>query len=92
MTRRLMHRVDENQPQMVEDLRKCGYLVIVNNSTPDLSVKDRGTGRITLLEVDGVTRNRKRTKAQLDLLELWKIPRVKTTEQALVILQDPKRW
>jgi hypothetical protein len=39
-----------------------------------------------LLEVEGITKNRKRSHEQLQFLELWSIPIVKNVDEALLVL------
>jgi hypothetical protein len=67
-TVRLAARKDEGQADLVADLRKLRFQVKVLNDTPDLIVRIPFSGHIILLEVDGVTKNRKRSGAQLDFL------------------------
>ena len=78
---RYAKRRDETEPAIVKDLRKCGFQVR-QQDFPDLVVR-RPDGRIFLLEVDGITKNRKRKPKQLEFLREWAIPLVKTTEEAL---------
>ena len=53
---------------------------------PDLLVR-RPDGALFLLEVDGITRYRRRKQAQLDFLRDWGVPRVKNLEEALAWLR-----
>ena len=85
---RLASRKDEGQADLVADLRKLRFQVKVLNDTPDLIVRIPFSGHIILLEVDGVTKNRKRTGAQLDFLHDWNIPRVTTLDEALHAIED----
>lgn len=79
---RYAKRRDHTEPAIVKDLRHCGYQVR-QQDFPDLVVRRPGDGRIFLLEVDGITKNRKRKPKQLEFLHDWAIPLVKTTEEAL---------
>jgi len=55
---------------------------------PDLVLRRARDGRIFLLEVDGITKYRKRSVKQIELLTEWGIPRVKTFEEALAWLSQ----
>ena len=81
---RYAKRRDETEPDIVQGLRKCGYQVR-QQDVPDLAVRrpEWPDGRVIMLEVDGITKNRKRGLAQLGFLKAWRIPVVKTLEQAL---------
>lgn len=59
-----------------------GYQVQLQNF-PDLLVRNPRDGVLTILEVDGITKNRKREKQQLEFLRDWQVPLVKTLEDAL---------
>lgn len=87
MIPRYAKRRDETEPDIIRDLRKYGFLVR-QQDFPDLSVRRSGwpSGRVTFLEVEGITKNRKREQKQLDFLRDWNIPIVKTTEDALKAL------
>ena len=74
-------RRDETEPAIVKGLRQCGYLVR-QQDFPDLLVRRPHDGRIFVLEVDGITKYRKRDPKQLEFLHDWQIPRVKTFEEA----------
>lgn len=78
---RYAKRRDVTEAPIVKDLRQCGFQVR-QQDFPDLVVR-RPDGRIFLLEVDGITKNRKRKPRQLEFLREWAIPLVKTTEDAL---------
>lgn len=80
---RYAKRRDQTEPDIVKGLRKRGCQVEQQNF-PDLLV--RWQGRLYLLEVDGITKNRKRKKAQLDFLRAWEIPIVKTLQQAMACI------
>lgn len=49
----------------------------------DLLVRHRATGRLSILEVDGITKNRKRDLAQLEFIQDWEVPIVSTLDEAL---------
>lgn len=68
----------------MEALRAVGAQVEFLDYPCDLLVRFRGVVRV--LEVDGITRNRKRAEAQLKFLREWEVPRVKTPEQALTAI------
>jgi hypothetical protein len=75
------HRSDENASDVVDGLRDVGALVWPLGRPCDLLVLFRD--RYFLLDVDGITKNRKRDQAQLDNFALWHVVLVKTPEQAL---------
>lgn len=72
---------DENESEIVEALRKAGAQVEYLSLPCDLLVRFRGV--VQVLEVDGITKNRKRAQKQLDFIREWSVPLVKTPEQAL---------
>lgn len=74
-------RRDETEYPIVQSLRKIGAQVEYLDYPCDLLVRFRG--RMYLLEVDGIARNRKRAPAQLKFLTEWEVPRVKTDDDAL---------
>lgn len=74
-------RRDATEPQIVTGLRACGFKVR-QQDFPDLVVRRPVDGRIFLLEVEGITKNRKRERAQLDFLRDWHIPIVKSFDEA----------
>lgn len=76
-------RRDETEPDIVRDLRKIGYQVR-QQDTPDLIIRkpDWPPGLAFLLEVEGITKNRKRGLAQLGFLKAWRVPVVKTFDEA----------
>jgi len=84
---RYAKRRDETESDIVNDLRKCGYLV-ERRDFPDLNLRKLfwKPGMAVLLEVEGLTKNRKRSPEQLKFLRDWNIPIVKTTEDALKAL------
>lgn len=81
MIPRYAKRRDATEPDIIDDLRKCGFLVR-QQDFPDLVVRRPSDGRIFLLEVDGITKNRKRDVKQLKFLRDWQIPRVKNFAEA----------
>ena len=74
-------RRDATEPAIIRDLRRCGFLVR-QQDLPDLMVRRPADGRIFLLEVDGITKNRKRDGKQLEFLRDWQIPQVKNFAEA----------
>lgn len=72
---------DETEPPIVTALRQVGAQVEHLDHPCDLVVRFRG--RVFLLEVDGITRNRRRKEKQLKFLREWEVPLVKIPEQAL---------
>lgn len=82
-------RRDENEPAIISDLEEAGFQV--ERSLPtDLLLRHRATGRLALLEVQGVSKRRRRDKKQLEVLNEWNIPIVKSTAEALAVLHDPQ--
>lgn len=84
---RYARRRDETEPAIVDGLRKVGYQVR-QQDFPDLLTRHRSTGRVALLEVNGITKNRKRTADQLAFLSDWQIPIVNNFDEALAALQN----
>lgn len=80
---RYAKRRDETEPDIVKGLEKCGVQVL-RQDFPDLVA--RRAGVIYLLEVDGITENRKRSPEQLEFLREWQIPRVKNLDDALAVV------
>ena len=85
---RYAKRRDANEPQLIKDLRKCNLLVR-QQDFPDLAVRRRWwpVGCCLLIEIDGTTRNRKRSPKQLEFLAQWQIPRVADVLQVLAAAQ-----
>jgi hypothetical protein len=81
-------RKDETQAAIVDGLRAAFCKVKVLNDTPDLIVKSPW-GAVFLIEVDGITRYRRRDQAQTDFLDEWDIPCVSTLNQALTVIFGP---
>lgn len=77
-------RRDETEGPIVAGLRQLGYQVRYQD-VPDLAVRrpDWPAGKAILLEVDGITKHRKRGLAQLGFLKAWRIPVVKTLDEAV---------
>lgn len=86
---RYAKRRDATERPIIKDLRRCGYQVR-QQDFPDLAVRRMNwpDGVVQLLEVDGITRNRKRSDNQLEFLRLWHIPIVKNLEGALAALES----
>lgn len=78
-------RRDETEPAIVDGLRKLGYQVR-HQDFPDLLVRRRRDGRYFLLEIEGITKYRRRDAKQLEFLREWGIPVVKTLDAALLAL------
>lgn len=75
-------RKDANQSDIVAELRAIGALVHIQDF-PDLAVKYEG--RLYWLEVGNpASKHRKRTKKQLDFLNLWDIPIVESGFEAML--------
>lgn len=81
-------RKDETQGAIVDGLRRMGYRVKILNDTPDLIVQNPNNLKVRLMEVDGVTKNRRRSGAQLDFIHEWSIPRVKNIMEALTVMAE----
>jgi hypothetical protein len=81
---RFAKRRDETERPIVDGLRTLGYQVR-QQDVPDLVVRrpDWPAGKVVLLEVEGITKNRKRGLAQLGFIRAWRIPIVKTLEEAV---------
>lgn len=75
-------RRDENEPEIVKGLRQCGYQV-QQQDFPDLLVRHRSTGELFVLEVQGITKYRRRSAKQLEFLKAWQIPIVCNVEEAM---------
>lgn len=78
-------RRDVGERAIIDGLRKLGFQVR-QQDFPDLLVRRRSTGEIYLLEVEGITKNRKREEAQLMFIREWGIPIVRDLESAMVIM------
>lgn len=77
-------RRDETEPDIVRALEAIGAAVERLDRPCDLLVRFRG--QVWLLEVDGITKYRKRERKQIEFLTLWEVPIVKTAEEALAAL------
>lgn len=75
------HRPDANAAVLIAALRDAGVLVWPIGRPCDLLC--RFADRNYLLDVDGISKNRKRDQTQLDNFRLWDVVLVKTPEQAL---------
>lgn len=75
------HRPDANAADIVDALRDAHALVWPIGRPCDLLVLSGG--RLYLLDVDGITKNRKRDPEQLENFALWRVQLVATPESAL---------
>ena len=84
---RYAKRRDETERPIVDGLRQLGYQVR-QQDVPDLAVRHPSwpDGKVMLIEVDGITKNRKRGLAQLGFIRAWRIPVVKTLDAAVAAL------
>lgn len=84
---RYAKRRDKTEKPLIKELRQCGFQVR-QQDFPDLAVRRLTwpAGMVRLLEVNGVTRYRKRSQKQLDFLKNWQIPIVTSLEDALSVL------
>ena len=84
-------KVDANQPQLVEDLRKLGLLVHVTSDLgrgfPDVVVGDPRTLEIRLCEVKNPEEAWKLTRSEKKFHEAWKgmVHVVETIEDVLAL-------
>lgn len=78
---RYAKRRDQTEPAIIKGLIQCGCQV-KQQDFPDLLI--RRAGRYYLLEVNGITKYRKRSPEQIAFLRDWQIPIVGTLEQAMV--------
>lgn len=78
-------RRDMTERAIIDGLRQLGFQVR-QQDFPDLLVRRRSTGQVFLLEVEGVTKNRKREQTQLDFIQSWGIPIVRDLEAALIAM------
>ena len=74
-------RRDETEPAIVKGLRQCGYQVL-RQDFPDLLVR-HPCGELFVLEVQGITKYRKRSEKQLQFLKDWQVPVVRNIEEAM---------
>ena len=85
-------RVDTNQPQIVADLRKLGFLVHVTSDAGrgfgDIVIGDPRRVTIFLFEVKNPEEDWKLTEAEAKFHELWDgmIHVIETTEDALRLM------
>ena len=80
--RATVRRVDETQKPIVDGLRAAGIKVVVIEEPVDLLARRPSDGRLFLLEVDGITKSRKRKQKQLDFIKAWNVPIVKNFDEA----------
>jgi hypothetical protein len=78
-------RRDLTEPDIVTGLNSCGYdcVRLSSEELPDLLVRHRGSGQLKLLEVESGYYKRRRKKSQLDMLANWRVPVVKTLDEAV---------
>lgn len=74
-------RRDETEPDIVTALEGIGAKVERLDQPCDLLVNFRGA--LHLLEVDGISKYRKRDQKQLEFLRDWQVPLVRTPEEAI---------
>ncbi len=74
-------RTDGNAKEIVAALRSSAVLVWPIGRPADLLC--RSASGLHLLDVDGITKNRKRDPKQLELFVLWKVQLVRTPKAAL---------
>lgn len=81
-------RRDLTEPDIVHDLEAIGWecVRLSSEDLPDLLCRHRTTGRYELLEVESGHYKRKREPAQLEMLAKWRIPIVKTLDEAVMAL------
>jgi putative NIF3 family GTP cyclohydrolase 1 type 2 len=80
-------RKDANQTEIVRALRAAGVRVFVLHVPCDLLCR-RGD-RLYLLDVEGITKNRKRDPKQLEAFAQFGVRLVKTTEAAFAAVELP---
>lgn len=73
---------DYAEAPLVRDLRALGYQVYQMDLPCDLLVRDPRTDKISLLEVGRERKSCKRNQSQLDFIRDWKVPIVKTLDEA----------
>ena len=82
-------RIDVNQPQIVADLRRLGFLVHVTSDLgrgfPDIVVGDPRTFTVYLFEIKNPEENWKFTESEIEFHALWHemVYAIETTEMAL---------
>lgn len=79
---RYAKRRDGTERPIIDGLRAHGFKVL-QTDFPDLTVRRPIDGMLFLIEIDGITKNRKRKQAQLDFIRDWHIPIVKNLDEAL---------
>ena len=77
-------RRDVTESSIVDSLESIGWdcVRLSSEELPDLLCRHRGSGQLALLEIDGITKYRKRKQSQLDMLSAWKIPIVRNFDEA----------
>ena len=78
-------RRDSSEPDIVTGLETLGWdcVRLSSEELPDLLCRHRGTGQLTLLEVESGHYKRRRKQSQLDMLAAWAVPIVKTLDEAV---------
>ena len=85
-------RIDANQPQIIEDLRKLGFLAAVTSDLgrgfPDIVVGDPRTLTVYLFEVKNPEERWGLTKLEIKFHALWHgmVYVIETTEMALALM------
>lgn len=81
-------RRDISEPAIVDGLAAVGWdcIRLSSEELPDLLCRHRATGRYDLLEVESGHYKRKRKQSQLDMLSAWRVPIVKTLDEAVTAL------
>ena len=80
-------RRDDTEPDIIEALEGIGAEVERLDRPVDLLV--RYQGRVHLLEVEGITRGRKRQAQQLEFIARWEVPIVRSPAQAMRAIGAP---
>lgn len=77
-------RRDQPEGDIVNGLDLIGWdcIRLSSGELPDLLCRERATGRKELLEIESGHYKRRRTKAQLEMLQRWQVPIVKTFFEA----------
>lgn len=90
-------KVDTNQKQIVKDLRKVGYSVLVlsrvGDGCPDIMVGTKNINYLFEIKDGKKSKSRKKlTNDQVDFFESWKgqVHKVESTEEIIKIISDDK--
>lgn len=78
-------RRDVTEPEIVDGLEAIGWECrrLSSGELPDLLCRHRASGRYELLEIESGHYKRVRTDAQRTMLADWRIPIVKTLDEAV---------